>query len=56
MLWWVVPLVGIAYFVLPLLATFQVSLGTRVPFRRTPTRSTTPGSGPASCTPPSAPC
>lgn len=32
-LWWVVLLVGIAYFVLPLLATFQVSLGTRVPFK-----------------------
>lgn len=33
LVWWLVLLVGIAYFVLPLLATFQVSLGMRVPFK-----------------------
>jgi putative spermidine/putrescine transport system permease protein len=33
LVWWVVLLMAIAYFALPLIATFQVSLGTRVPFR-----------------------
>lgn len=31
--WWAVVVAGIAYFVLPLLATFQVSLGMLVPFK-----------------------
>ncbi len=33
LVWWVILLLGIAYFVLPLIATFQVSLGMTVPFK-----------------------
>jgi putative spermidine/putrescine transport system permease protein len=33
LIWWIVLIVGIAYFVLPLIATFQVSLGMLVPFK-----------------------
>jgi putative spermidine/putrescine transport system permease protein len=33
LVWWVVLIAGIAYFVLPLIATFQVSLGMLVPFK-----------------------
>jgi putative spermidine/putrescine transport system permease protein len=33
LIWWIVLIAGIAYFVLPLIATFQVSLGMLVPFK-----------------------
>ena len=33
LVWWVVLIIGVTYFVLPLFATFQVSLGMTVPFK-----------------------